>query len=647
MKKYLFLLLLLCLPFVSAQELFDYQSLVLDTSISNTLNLEGGSVSSAEITLFWFPRDDYRQSVKSLDTIPTAKVDENLVFSFNNPTSRTLKVEAKSVVETSARSKKVYQQTVFPITNLDPALSKYVQPQGIIDINDDIRELAVELSSGKEDQYEVVFAFADWVEQNIEYNLSTLTADAAQKSSWVLDNGYGVCDELTSLFISLNRAVGIPARFVSGVSYTNLDVFDDNWGPHGWAEVYFPDIGWVPFDVTYNQFGWVDPTHVKLQVSVDAEDKSVGYTARGRDFEMVSQPIDIDVNILEKGRLSDKHVSLDVKVSKDVANFGSHNLVVVELSNDNNYYVSVALQLGRTENVENLDSNKRNILLGPGESEKTYFIVKVAEDLDNDYIYTFPIKVFAGTADASTSFKSKINADSFDYNYFKRQVPVEEDYNPVSISCDRDELEVMVGDKVLVNCNFTNTDDKTLRWTNMCLADSCYNKHLEPGDIYEGVFEKNFSTPGTQTLAVRAKNEYFVSTNYIVAQVEDNPSLSFDSINSPNSISFKESATMEFVVRKDSFTDPKNIEVFLKSDVLSEKWVLEDFGSEENFRVNIPGKILKPGENIITLQARFEDEEGNGYTVEKDLIITLEDVSLSQRITIFFNRIGLKLQKFL
>ena len=71
-----------------------------------------------------------------------------------------------------------------------------------------------------------------------------------EPATWVYDNRQGVCDELTGLFISMLRELGIPARFVSGVSYTNLPEFAKPWGGHGWAEVWFPDVGWVPFDVT-------------------------------------------------------------------------------------------------------------------------------------------------------------------------------------------------------------------------------------------------------------------------------------------------------------------------------------------------------------------------------------------------------------
>src|SRR3989338_2220208 len=107
--------------------------------------------------------------------------------------------------------------------------------------------------------YVASFLLASWVKENVRYDLTTLTAEAVQTSSWVFQERRGVCDELTNLFIAMARSVGIPARFVTGTVYSGLL---PGWGNHGWAEVYFQGYGWVPFDVTYGQYGWIDPSHV-------------------------------------------------------------------------------------------------------------------------------------------------------------------------------------------------------------------------------------------------------------------------------------------------------------------------------------------------------------------------------------------------
>ena len=58
------------------------------------------------------------------------------------------------------------------------------------------------------------------------------------------------------------RSIGIPARFVTGTASSGT--IAEGWGNHGWAEVYFPEKGWIPWDVTFGQYGWVDSSHLKL-----------------------------------------------------------------------------------------------------------------------------------------------------------------------------------------------------------------------------------------------------------------------------------------------------------------------------------------------------------------------------------------------
>lgn len=56
----------------------------------------------------------------------------------------------------------------------------------------------------------------------------------------------GSCRDLSVLFIDACRAVGLPARFVSG--YVLDETSDDSRELHAWAEVYLPGAGWRGFD---------------------------------------------------------------------------------------------------------------------------------------------------------------------------------------------------------------------------------------------------------------------------------------------------------------------------------------------------------------------------------------------------------------
>ena len=181
---------------------------------------------------------------------------------------------------------RVRNKVNFPLQTIPDDAWIYTEPAEIIDQNDAIVRLASELAAGEDDLTVIVDKIAAWTTQNIKYSLSTVNAEASLKSSWVLANREGVCDELTALFISLLRSLRIPARFVVGTSYTNSPLFDYQWGPHGWAEVYFPGYGWIPYDVTYGQYGFVDATHIKAYDSLDAGKISTRFSWRGRQVAL-------------------------------------------------------------------------------------------------------------------------------------------------------------------------------------------------------------------------------------------------------------------------------------------------------------------------------------------------------------------------
>ena len=102
------------------------------------------------------------------------------------------------------------------------------------------------------------------------------------------DLGLGVCQDYSHLFISVCRALGIPARYVSG--YVN---HPGELATHAWSQVWGGDkVGWVDVDPTTSKF--VTDDHV-----------AIGY---GRDYS------DVPPNRgLWKGR-AEETISVTVKV---------------------------------------------------------------------------------------------------------------------------------------------------------------------------------------------------------------------------------------------------------------------------------------------------------------------------------------------
>ena len=83
--------------------------------------------------------------------------------------------------------------------------------------------------------------------------------NAASPITEVLQHGSGVCQDFTHLMIGMARALGIPARYASGMLHPRPS--DDGAAPHSgegayrgftqthaWCELLFPSYGWIGFD---------------------------------------------------------------------------------------------------------------------------------------------------------------------------------------------------------------------------------------------------------------------------------------------------------------------------------------------------------------------------------------------------------------
>ena len=79
-----------------------------------------------------------------------------------------------------------------------------------------------------------------------------------------LDLASGSCRDMAVLLIETTRAMGFPARFVSGyLESKNSKV--GRGSTHAWAEIYLPDLGWTGYDPSIGSR--IGPGHVAVGVS--------------------------------------------------------------------------------------------------------------------------------------------------------------------------------------------------------------------------------------------------------------------------------------------------------------------------------------------------------------------------------------------
>ncbi len=78
----------------------------------------------------------------------------------------------------------------------------------------------------------------------------------------------GVCQDFAHLFIAVARAMGVPARYVSG--YIHTPGAKEAAASHAWAEAWVGGRGWIGFDATHPVR--TTPHHVRLAVGRDYTD---------------------------------------------------------------------------------------------------------------------------------------------------------------------------------------------------------------------------------------------------------------------------------------------------------------------------------------------------------------------------------------
>jgi transglutaminase-like putative cysteine protease len=667
MKKILYsiILLLLVVPFVYSVSYDDKNTLSSIVSISNSFTIipttNSYSIKFVNASIVSYPRSDVRQIVTELTTEPKASIDDAISFLYINPILDAYNIRVDAKVVTNNRMDEIKTPISFPLNNLDGSLYSYLEPTNIIDVTPEIKNLASELIGDRTDLYEIEYVFAEYVRKNVAYDLGTLTSDVNQKSSWVLANKIGVCDEITNLFISLNRAAGIPARFVSGVSYTNLnEVFGKNWVSHAWAEVYYPGYGWIPYDVTYGQYGFIDAGHIKLMDSAESSSSNVNYNYLGNNIKLQPGKMDIDVKVLNYGEDARARYNFIAKAYDDEMGFGSYDMITVELENTQNYYQIADLYLGETQGVSIIEESKetvlnktihrKQVLMKPRQSATIYWIIKVDDNLDKNYIYTLPITVYNTYNENSTTFvTSRKNYKSIDYDYFKNFISsrTEELLKAYSkyiyLECVPDKSNMYIEDVLNIDCVLDNRGDKTFDKVNICIDNNCTSRSLAIQKIPLHYIKK-FESEGLKNVEIKVYNDELTKVSYIPINVLDKPKASITDLKYPEVVGYGDSFDITFTLVKDSKSTPKNLKITLKSETNKVEWTFPDFDVDKGFAIKSNGNTMKPNKNNYNILVEYSDETGANYTTEKDFTIQSQATAL-ENFLLYINLIGRSIEQ--
>lgn len=120
----------------------------------------------------------------------------------------------------------------------------FVRPTRLTTPGAGIAALVAGLAPGG-DVLATLHALSERVQRAVAYAAGH--TDVASSAEDALAVGRGVCQDQAHVFITAARALGIPARYVSG--YLLIDGREVQEAGHGWAEGHVEGLGWVGFDV--------------------------------------------------------------------------------------------------------------------------------------------------------------------------------------------------------------------------------------------------------------------------------------------------------------------------------------------------------------------------------------------------------------
>lgn len=109
-----------------------------------------------------------------------------------------------------------------------------------------MRGLVAGLGADRWDPLGLLHALSSAVLGAVTYETGHTDSQTTGEES--LAAGKGVCQDHAHTFIGCARALGIPARYVSG--YLMMDDRVEQEAGHAWAEAHVEGLGWVGFDVS-------------------------------------------------------------------------------------------------------------------------------------------------------------------------------------------------------------------------------------------------------------------------------------------------------------------------------------------------------------------------------------------------------------
>lgn len=151
-----------------------------------------------------------------------------------------------------------------------------------------IRAILKDVDSSPTDGLDFLHALSAKILEQVEYSTGESSVDTTAEEA--AEQGHGVCQDHSHIFIAAARLMDFPARYVSGYLMMNDRI--DQEATHAWAEAHVDGLGWVGFDISNGISP--DPRYVRVATGRDYRDAA---PVTGISFGTATEDLHVDVAV--------------------------------------------------------------------------------------------------------------------------------------------------------------------------------------------------------------------------------------------------------------------------------------------------------------------------------------------------------------
>ncbi|MFN8017903.1 MAG: DUF3488 and transglutaminase-like domain-containing protein [Acidimicrobiales bacterium] len=135
-----------------------------------------------------------------------------------------------------------------------PSLARY---EGLpASFPEPVAAMARQVTDGAGSRYDAALALQEWFRNEFTYSLDVPAGHGDDALLYFLQTRVGYCEQFAGAYAAMARSLGMPARVAVGFTPGNQSSEDPatytvrGRHAHAWPEVWFPGVGWVPFEPT-------------------------------------------------------------------------------------------------------------------------------------------------------------------------------------------------------------------------------------------------------------------------------------------------------------------------------------------------------------------------------------------------------------